>query len=129
MRASPTTILIIHSVCRRRTIGCSTLIYPWGNRQSLQLQQWRFLILGLFRLATGTDIEEYAVDIYSAESMTTIGIGPLRSTDTQEGLYISARSLAKIAQLLQGRWRNEQVIPATWVEESTAPRYPTGKSG
>ena len=93
------------------------------------------LILGhIFRLATGIDIEEYAVEHLFAP----LGIDdyywdrtPYGLTDTQEGLYVSARSLAKIAQLFlqKGRWQNKQVIPASWVEESTAPHYPTGKAG
>ena len=93
------------------------------------------LILGhIFRLATGTDIEEYAVKHLFAP----LGIDdyywdrtPYGLTDTQEGLYISARSLAKIAQLFlqKGQWQDEQVIPATWVEESTAPHYLTGATG
>jgi len=90
------------------------------------------LILGhIFRIATGVDIEEYAVE----HLLTPLGIAdyywdrtPYGLTDTQEGLYISARSLAKIAQLfLQGgRWQNEEIIPAAWVEESTAPHLATG---
>ena len=93
------------------------------------------LILGhIFRLATGIDIEEYALEHLFAP----LGIDdyywdrtPYGLTDTQEGLYLSARSLAKIAQLFlqKGRWQDEQVIPATWVEESTAPHYPTGAAG
>lgn len=92
------------------------------------------LVLGhIFRLATGIDIEEYAVE----NLFTPLGINdyywdrtPYGLTDTQEGLYISARSLAKIAQLFlqKGRWQEEQVIPAAWIEESIAPQYPTGKS-
>ena len=93
------------------------------------------LILGhIFRLATGIDIEEYALE----HLFKPLGIDeyywdrtPYGLTDTQEGLYISARSLAKIAQLFlrKGRWKDEQVIPATWVEQSVAPQYPTGKAG
>jgi len=93
------------------------------------------LILGhIFRLATGIDIEEYAVEHLFAP----LGIDdyywdrtPYGLTDTQEGLYLSARSLAKIAQLFlqKGRWLDEQVIPATWVEESIAPHYPIGAAG
>ena len=93
------------------------------------------LILGhIFRLATGIDIEEYAVEHLFAP----LGIDdyywdrtPYGLTDTQEGLYISARSLAKIVQLFlqKGRWLDEQVIPATWVEESIAPHYFTGAAG
>ena len=93
------------------------------------------LILGhIFRLATGIDIEEYALEHLFAP----LGIDdyywdrtPYGLTDTQEGLYLSARSLAKIAQLFlqKGRWQNKQVIPASWVEESIAPHYLTGKAG
>ena len=93
------------------------------------------LILGhIFRLATGIDIEEYAVEHLFAP----LGIDdyywdrtPYGLTDTQEGLYLSARSLTKIAQLFlqKGRWLDEQVIPATWVEESIAPHYPIGAAG
>ena len=93
------------------------------------------LILGhIFRLATGIDIEEYAVD----HLFTPLGINdyywdrtPYGLTDTQEGLYISARSLARIAQLFlqKGRWQDEQVIPAAWVVESIAPHYMTGAAG
>ena len=93
------------------------------------------LILGhIFRLATGIDIEEYAVEHLFAP----LGIDdyywdrtPFGLTDTQEGLYISARSLAKIAQLFlqKGRWQDEQVIPAAWIGESTAPHYLTGAAG
>ena len=90
------------------------------------------LILGhIFRIATGVDIEEYAVK----HLFTPLGIAdyywdrtPFGLTDTQEGLYISTRSLAKIAQLFlqEGRWRNEEIIPAAWIQESTAPHYATG---
>ena len=31
--------------------------------------------------------------------------------------------------LQKGQWQDEQVIPATWVEESTAPHYLTGATG
>ena len=113
-----------------------TLDLPMGNEPGnvFNYNSGATLILGhIFRLATGTDIEEYAVE----HLFTPLGIDdyywdrtPYGLTDTQEGLYISARSLAKIAQLFlqKGRWQDEQVIPATWVEESTAPHYPTGKS-
>jgi len=114
-----------------------TLDLPMGNEpgSGFNYNSGATLILGhIFRLATGIDIEEYAVD----HLFTPLGINdyywdrtPYGLTDTQEGLYISARSLAKIAQLFlqKGRWEGEQVIPATWVEESIAPRYLTGATG
>ena len=114
-----------------------TLDLPMGNEpgSGFNYNSGATLILGhIFRLATGIDIEEYAVD----RLFTPLGINdyywdrtPYGLTDTQEGLYISARSLAKIAQLFlqKGRWEAEQVIPATWVEESIAPHYLTGATG
>ena len=114
-----------------------TLDLPMGNEpgRGFNYNSGATLILGhIFRLATGIDIEEYAVE----HLFTPLGIDdyfwdrtPYGLTDTQEGLYISARSLAKIAQLFlqKGWWQGEQVIPATWVEESLAPQYPTGAAG
>lgn len=114
-----------------------TLDLPMGSDPgtSFNYNSGATLILGhIFRLATGIDIEEYAVE----HLFTPLGIDdyfwdrtPYGLTDIQEGLYISARSLAKIAQLFlqKGRWHDEQVVPATWVEESIRPRYPTGAAG
>ena len=114
-----------------------TLDLPMGNEPStvFNYNSGATLILGhIFRLATGIDIEEYAVE----HLFMPLGIDdyywdrtPYGLTDTQEGLYISARSLAKIAQLFlqKGRWQDKQVIPATWVEESIRPHYPTGAAG
>ncbi|GIS24676.1 MAG: hypothetical protein CM15mP125_3630 [Gammaproteobacteria bacterium] len=100
-----------------------TLDLPMGNEPGnvFNYNSGATLILGhIFRLATGTDIEEYAVE----HLFTPLGIDdyywdrtPYGLTDTQEGLYISARSLAKIAQLFlqKGRWQDEQVIrPHGW---------------
>ena len=92
------------------------------------------LILGhIFRLATGTDIEEYAVE----HLFTPLGIDDyywdrhLRS-DRYAGrlIYLRAEPRQDCATLCKkGRWRNEQVIPATWVEESMAPGYPDWQVG
>jgi CubicO group peptidase (beta-lactamase class C family) len=114
-----------------------TLDLPMGSEPgtAFNYNSGATLILGhIFRLATGTDIEEYAVE----HLFMPLGIDdyywdrtPYGLTDTQEGLYISARSLAKIAQLFlqKGRWQDKQVIPVTWVEESIRPHYPTGAAG
>ena len=93
------------------------------------------LILGhIFGLATGVDIEEYAVEhLFNPLGITDYywDRTPYGLTDTQEGLYISARSLAKLAQLFlqEGRWHNNEIIPAAWVQESTAPHFATGAEG
>lgn len=85
------------------------------------------LVLGhVFRLATGIDLEEYAVKHLFAP----LGIDhyvwkrtPSGLLDTQEGLYVVPRDIAKIAYLYlkRGRWENQQVVPEEWVKASVEP--------
>ena len=92
------------------------------------------LLLGhIFNLATGIDIEEYAVE----HLFSPLGIQhyywdrtPFGLTDTQEGLYLSTRDLAKITRLyLQGgRFDGRQVIPRSWIDDSLAPAFLTKKN-
>ena len=92
------------------------------------------LLLGhVFNKATGIDIEEYAVE----HLFTPIGIDhyywdrtPFGLTDTQEGLYLSTRDLAKITRLyLQGgRFNETQVIPTSWIDESLNTTFLTQKN-
>jgi len=93
------------------------------------------LILGhVFNIATGTDIEEYALK----HLFKPLGIEsyfwdrtPYGLADTQEGLYLSTRDLAKITQLFlqQGQWNEQEVIPKAWVSESLAPAYTADNEG
>lgn len=88
------------------------------------------LILGhLFNLATGRDLEEYAVE----HLFGPLGIDeyfwkrtPYGRADAQEGLYVSSRDIAKIAYLMlrQGRWENDQVLSEDWVKDSTDASIP-----
>lgn len=85
------------------------------------------LILGqVFRLATGIDLEEYAVK----HLFTPLGIDdyfwkrtPSGLVDTQEGLYVTSRDIAKIAYLFlkRGQWDGEQIVPGEWVRVSVEP--------
>ena len=89
------------------------------------------LLLGhVFNTATGIDIEEYAVE----HLFSPLGIEqyywdrtPFGLTDTQEGLYLSTRNLAKITRLyLQGgRINGTQVMPKSWIDESLNPAFVT----
>jgi len=82
------------------------------------------LVLGqLFRQATGVDLEEYAVE----HLFGPLGIDnyfwkrtPTGLVDTQEGLYIAPRDIAKIAYLFlqRGKWEDQQVLPEDWVKAS-----------
>jgi CubicO group peptidase (beta-lactamase class C family) len=85
------------------------------------------LILGhVFRLATGKDLEEYAVQ----HLFTPLGINdyhwkrtPTGLVDTQEGLYVAPRDIAKIAYLFlkQGQWEETQIVHQEWVTASLKP--------
>ena len=93
-------------------IGSSThSTRPWHvSRSVFNYNSGATLILGhIFRIATGVDIEEYAVK----HLFTPLGIAdyywdrtPFGLTDTQEGLTLT-RSLAKIAQLFLKRVAGE----------------------
>ena len=85
------------------------------------------LILGhVFRLATGIDLEEYAVQ----HLFVPLGIDdyvwkrtPFGLVDTQEGLFVAPRDIAKIAYLYlkRGQWDGQQVVPEEWVKASVEP--------
>ncbi len=85
------------------------------------------LLLGhIFRQATGVDLEEYA----AKHLFAPLGIDnyewkrtPFGLVDTQEGLFVSSRDIAKIAYLFlhQGRWDDRQVVPQEWVKLSLTP--------
>jgi len=85
------------------------------------------VLLGhIFRLATGIDLEEYAVK----NLFTPLGIKdyvwkrtPYGLADTQEGLYVAPRDIAKIAYLYlhHGRWEDRPIVPEEWVKASVTP--------
>lgn len=93
------------------------------------------LLLGhIFRVATGVDLEEYAVK----HLFTPLGISdyfwkrtPFGLTDTQEGLYVAPRDIAKIAYLYlhRGQWEGRQVVPEDWVKASLTPNKNASKDG
>ncbi|MCH1491397.1 MAG: beta-lactamase family protein [Luminiphilus sp.] len=93
------------------------------------------LVLGqIFLQATGIDIEEYTV----RHLFEPLGIEryewkrtPLGLADTQEGLFLSTRDLAKIAWLFreEGVWQGRPVVPAPWVRASLAPSFEVNADG
>jgi len=88
----------------------------------------------VFYAATGTDIEEYAArhlfgplgidDWYWKRSATGL-------IDTEGGLYLQARDLARIWQMFLdgGTWQGERVVSQEWVTESVAPAIAVGNRG
>ncbi|WP_353267817.1 serine hydrolase [Gemmatimonas sp.] len=88
------------------------------------------LLAHIFFRATGMDIEEYA----ARHLFAPLGITnwqwkrtPSGTIDTEGGLYLEARDLARIWQLwLQGgRWNGATVVSEQWVRESVTPHIAT----
>jgi CubicO group peptidase (beta-lactamase class C family) len=82
------------------------------------------LLAYILRKATGRNADDYA----RAHLFGPLGIRdfewkhtPLDLPDTEGGLYLTPRDLAKLGLLFlhRGRWDGRQIVPATWVEQST----------
>jgi CubicO group peptidase (beta-lactamase class C family) len=87
------------------------------------------LLAHIFRRATGTDIEEYA----ARHLFAPLGITswywkrtPIGLIDTEGGLYLEARDLARLWYLfLQGgTWQGRRIVSREWVDESVKPAVP-----
>jgi CubicO group peptidase (beta-lactamase class C family) len=87
------------------------------------------LLSHIFRSTTGKDIEEYAAQHLFAP----LGIGryfwkrsPTGLADTEGGLYLAPRDLAKIAYLYlkNGVWEGRSIVQPDWVKASIAPSIP-----
>lgn len=88
------------------------------------------LLAYVFYRATGMDIEEYA----ARHLFAPLGITewywkrtPSGTIDTEGGLYLEARALARIWQLWldAGMWNGTRVVSASWVKESVTPQIAT----
>ncbi|MGA2708450.1 MAG: serine hydrolase domain-containing protein [Steroidobacteraceae bacterium] len=84
------------------------------------------LLAHIFKRETGQDIEQYA----HRHLFTPLGIEhyywkrtPLGVVDTEGGLYLSARDLAKIGYLYlhDGVWDGQRLLSTQWISESMAP--------
>ena len=88
------------------------------------------LLAHVFYRATGMDIEEYAARYLFAPLGITEWYWkrtPSGTIDTEGGLYLEARDLARIWQLwLQhGIWNGTRVVSESWVRESVTPQIAT----
>ena len=88
------------------------------------------LLAHVFRQATGIDVEEYA----ARHLFAPLGITrwfwkrtPSGSLDTEGGLYLEARDLARIWFLFlqNGSWNGKAVVSPEWVRASVTPIVPT----
>ncbi len=84
------------------------------------------LLAYIFRVATGIDIEEYAV----RHLFTPLGIknyywkrSPSGLVDSEGGLYLEMTDLAKLFYLFQkqGEWDGKIIVTRDWVKQSTTP--------
>jgi CubicO group peptidase (beta-lactamase class C family) len=91
------------------------------------------LLAHIFRRATSADIEEYA----ARHLFAPLGIErwfwkrtPAGLVDTEGGLYLEARDLAKIWYLFlkNGAWDGRQVVSPEWVRSSIAPAVSIGRA-
>jgi CubicO group peptidase (beta-lactamase class C family) len=89
------------------------------------------LLSYVLRKATGKDVADYAREHLFAP----LGIRdfawkhtPRDLADTEGGLYLEPRDLAKFGYLYlhEGRWDGRQIIPAEWVRQSTRWLVDTG---
>lgn len=89
------------------------------------------LLAHVFRQATGADVEEYA----ARHLFGPLGIErwfwkrtPSGSLDTEGGLYLEARDLARIWQLflLDGVWNGTRLVSHDWVATSVSPIVSAG---
>lgn len=91
------------------------------------------LLAHIFRRATGIDIEEYA----ARHLFGPIGIErwfwkrtPTGIIDTEGGLYLEARDLARIWYLFSkdGMWNGARVVSSEWVRSSVTPAVSVGSA-
>lgn len=89
------------------------------------------LLAHIFRLATGQDIEQYAVK----HLFEPLGIKnhfwkrtPYGLIDTEGGLYLEKSDLAKLFYLFlkNGKWGTQQIVSADWVNQSVSPYIKLG---
>ena len=89
------------------------------------------LLAHVFRVATGTDIEDYAV----RHLFTPLGIKqhywkrtPSGLVDAEGGMYLRPRDVAKLWYLFlkDGKWDGKQIVSAEWVKDSLKPAFDLG---
>jgi len=91
------------------------------------------IVASVVRRATGTDIEEYAAKHLFAPLGITHWFWKRSSSgliDTEGGLYLEARDLAKLWYLFlnDGKWDGKQVVSSEWVKTSVAPFIPVSSA-
>ena len=89
------------------------------------------ILAHVFRVATGIDIEEYAV----RHLFTPLGIkqfywkrSPSGLVDAEGGIYLRPRDVAKLWYMFLkgGKWDGKQIVSPEWVKDSLTPHMDLG---
>jgi CubicO group peptidase (beta-lactamase class C family) len=89
------------------------------------------LLSRIFKKVTGKNIDDYAAEFL----FKPLGMryhwkrSPTGLVDTEGGLYLSSRDLAKLGYLVleNGMWEGKQIVPAEWIKDSVAPHVGVGE--
>jgi CubicO group peptidase (beta-lactamase class C family) len=91
------------------------------------------LLAHIFKMVTGSNIDEYA----AANLFKPLGIhyfwkhSPTGLPDTEGGLYLAPRDLARLGQLFMqnGMWDGKQIVSPRWLKESISLQIDVGEDG
>jgi len=91
------------------------------------------LLAYIFKKVTGRNVDDYAAEyLFQPLGMHYFWKHtPLGLPDTEGGLYLASRDLARIGLLVLqgGLWEGKRIVPADWIKESVAPTISTGDGG
>jgi CubicO group peptidase (beta-lactamase class C family) len=88
------------------------------------------LLAHIFQKTTGRNVDQYAAEYL----FQPLGIhsywkhSPMGVPDTEGGLYLASRDLARIGSLFlhDGVWEGKRIVPTDWIKQSTAPAIDVG---
>jgi CubicO group peptidase (beta-lactamase class C family) len=91
------------------------------------------LLAHIFKKVTGTNVDEYAADyLFQPMGMHYFWKhSPKALPDTEGGLYLASRDLARIGALFlqNGVWDGKQIVGRDWIKQSVAPAVAVGEGG
>jgi CubicO group peptidase (beta-lactamase class C family) len=91
------------------------------------------LLAHVFKKVTGENVDQYAAEYL----FKPLGIqyfwkhSPTGLPDTEGGLYLASRDLARLGQLFiqNGMWEGKQIVAPLWIKESITPQADVGEGG
>ena len=91
------------------------------------------LLAHIFKKVTGENVDQYAAE----NLFKPLGIqyfwkhSPTGLPDTEGGLYLAPRDLARLGQLFiqNGVWEGKQIVSPLWIKESISPQADVGDGG